>query len=111
MLELGALLFYVFLLVFTFLIAKTLPFPKHLPNKGEKQRGKLRPKLGTKTRDWKTTLAFLGLTYKKGEWRQIAFDSLALFFIVLFVLTVESVLLSVFNLDDSAKVAVTISQL
>ncbi len=111
MFEIGALLFYIFLVAFTFLVAKTLPFPKHLLNSsGEKRHSAMHPKLRTKGRDWKTVLAFLGLTYKRGEWKRIAFDALAVFFVVLFILTLESTLLSVFNLDDSAKVAVSISQ-
>ncbi|MFH1247193.1 MAG: CPBP family intramembrane glutamic endopeptidase [Candidatus Micrarchaeota archaeon] len=100
MFEIGTLLFYAFLVVFTFLVAKALPFSKNLA----------KPKLREKHKSWKSVLSFLGLTYKKGQWKQIVFDTLSLFFLIIFFLTIESVILSVFNLDDSAKVAVSISQ-
>ncbi len=103
MLEIGTLLFYAFLVVFTLIVAKVLPFPKAIT----KRKTVTSP---LNSRKWSDVFSFLGLTYKKGQLKQIVFDTFALFFVIIFILTLESVLLSVFNLDDSSKVAVVISE-
>ncbi len=102
MLDIGTLLFYVLLVVFTLIVAKVLPFPKSAKSKASIKT--------VRKHKWIEVFDFLGLTYKNGQWKQILLDSFALFFIIIFVLTLESIVLAAFNFDDSSKVAVVISQ-
>ncbi len=78
-------IFYVFLSVITFLLASKKNLEK--------------------------TFLFLGLTSKKFSVKQTLFDSIALFFVIVSLLAVESIVLSFFSLDDSSKVAATIAGL
>lgn len=85
MAALGALLFYLVLVLITLLLAK------------KKNLGQ--------------TLSSLGVQVKKLRIEKIFLDALLLFFAILIVLTIESLFLAALRFDDSEKVAVVISNL
>ncbi len=78
-------IFYVFLAVFTFFVARK--------------------------DNWEKTFEYLGLTKKKFSAKHLVMHSIALFVLLFLVLTVEAMVLSALSLDDSDKVSMVLAGL